>query len=308
MNLDPDPCCEVLDGTDRAGVRLKLSYRPPLAWDHLLGFLTSRGAVGVETAVGRTYVRAFALTEHSGWFTAEPAVQEHALVIEVSAGLVPVLGALLPRIRRLFDLDAQPQPIDEHLATHPQLAPLVARTPGLRVPGAMDGFELALRAVLGQQVTVKAATTLFGRFAAMFGANASTPHEGVKFFAPTAEAVAQAEVQTLIGLGLTGRRAQTVSSLAKAICEDDLRLEPGVRLDATLEQFMSIPGIGPWTAQYVAMRALRDPDAFPHTDLGLVKALGSRPKELLAAVEGCRPWRAYAALHLWNSLNFSSGG
>lgn len=285
------------------GVRLRLAFRPPLAWDRLLAFLVGRGAAGVECADGARYLRTVSLNGHRGWFGAEPIAGCHVLAVAVSAGLVPVLATLLPLIRRLFDLDAQPAVIDAQLARDPLLQAQVLRHPGLRVPGALDGFELALRAVLGQQVTVKAATTLFGRFARAFGEPAGTPHAGLLHYAPTAARVAGASVQELIDLGLTSRRAATISALAHAVADGRLRLDAAAPLERSLAALQEIPGIGPWTAQYVAMRALRDPDALPASDLGLMKALDvSRPAQVTAAAEGWRPWRAYAALHLWNGL------
>ena len=283
--------------------QLELAYRPPLAWDALLEFLVGRGAAGVECAQGRRYVRTVALDGYRGWFAAEPIEGRDALKLEFAPSLQPILTVLLPRIRSLFDLDADPQRIDAHFAQDARLAALIARRPGLRVPGALDGFELALRAVLGQQVTVKAATTLFGRFAQAFGEPAQTPHAELRWYAPQAARVAAADVQTLIDLGLTQRRAQTISALARALAEGQFKLEGGVALERTLESFQSIPGIGPWTAQYVAMRALRDPDAFPASDLALMKVLQvTRPAHALTASESWKPWRAYAALHLWQSM------
>ena len=289
------------------GVTLRLAYRPPLAWTELRSFLVGRGAVGVEAAEGDRYLRTVHLDGRRGWIAAQPVVGRNLLEVDISADLVPVLAKLLPRIRRLFDLDAHPELISQTLARDPRLAPLVAARPGLRVPGALDGFELALRAVLGQQVTVKAATTLFGRFARAYGEAAHTPFAGLLYFAPQAARIARADVQELIDLGLTQRRAQTISDMARAVASGDLDLDGGARIETSLERFQQIPGIGPWTAQYVAMRALRDPDGFPHSDLGVMKALAlTRPAQVIAAAEAWRPWRAYAALHLW--LGLASGG
>lgn len=289
--------------SEAGSICVELPFHPPLAWAELLGFLVGRGAAGVECADGARYLRTVSLDGHRGWIGAQPLAAGDALQIEISAKLIPLLDTLLPRLRRVFDLDARPQLIDAQLARDARLQALTRAMPGLRVPGALDGFELALRAVLGQQVTVKAATTLFGRFAIAFGDPAATPHAGLRFYAPVADRIAQASVQQLIDLGLTQRRAQTISDLARAVAAGELVLATGVNLDETLQRFQSIAGIGPWTAQYVAMRALRDADAFPASDLGLMKALAvTRPAAALAVAEAWRPWRAYAALHLWISL------
>jgi AraC family transcriptional regulator of adaptative response / DNA-3-methyladenine glycosylase II len=293
-------------------ITLKLAYRPPLNWSRLVAFLASRGAAGVECAAGQRYLRTASLEAggmtHRGWFAAEPLPQQNALRLDVSSTLMPALAPLLARVRRLFDLDANPRIIEEHLARDPRLRPMVRRQAGLRVPGAFDGFELALRAVLGQQVSVKAASTLFGRCAAAFGESAlldakAAPGEALTFFAPTAARVAQASPRELIALGLTKARTETIRALARTVADGELRLEPGVDVDETIQSLQALPGIGAWTAHYIAMRALGYPDAFPHADLGLMKALGLRkPRDMLAAAEPWRPWRAYAAHHLWASL------
>ena len=293
-------------------IALKLAYRPPLDWPRLVAFLASRGAAGVECAAGQRYLRTASLdvggTTHRGWFAAQPLPQQNALRLEISATLMPALAPLLARVRRLFDLDANPRVVEEHLARDARLRPIVRRQAGLRVPGAFDGFELALRAVLGQQVSVKGASTLFGRCAAAFGepatfASAAAPQEELKFFAPTAGRIDTAELRELTALGLTTKRAATIRALGRAVAEGAIKLEPGVDIEATMRGLQALPGIGPWTAHYIAMRALGYPDAFPHADLGLMKALGSRkPADMFAAAEPWRPWRAYAAQHLWASL------
>jgi len=297
-------------------ITLKLAYRPPLDWPRLVAYLVGRGAAGVECATDHRYLRTASIDAggktHRGWFAAERLPQQNALRLDVSSTLMPALAPLLARVRRLFDLDANPRIIEEQLARDPRLRPIVQRQAGLRVPGAFDGFELALRAVLGQQVSVKAASTLFGRCAAAFGEPVAlqskgtpyTPHEQLKFFAPTAERIAAADLRELIALGLTTKRAETVLGLARAVADGAIKLEPGVDVDATMQDLQALPGIGAWTAHYIAMRALGYPDAFPHADLGLMKALGlSKAGDMLAAAEPWRPWRAYAAQHLWASLS-----
>ena len=239
---------------------------------------------------------------HRGWLGAAPLPNQNALVLEVSAELLPVLVLLLPRVRRLFDLDANPQVIEAHfLRRDTRLKPIVRRQTGLRVPGAFEGFEFG--AARGQQISVKAASTLFGRLAAAIGTPALTSHAGLTYFAPTAAQIADADAGKLVGLGLTRKRADTVR-LARAVADGGLKLEWGVPVEETMAGLQGGPGIGAWTAHYIAMRALGFTDAFPHRDLGLMKALVlRRSRDILAVAEPWRPWRSYAAFHLWANLN-----
>ncbi len=286
---------------------LKLAYRPPLAWPQLLAFLSGRGAVGVEAAVAGSYCRTVSIAGHKGWIAASPDLARAQMRVQVSASLLPVLPQLQKRLRQTLDLDAHPQAVAAHLGSDSRLAPIVAAIPGLRVPGAFDGFELGLRAVLGQQVTVKAATTIFGRFASAFGEAISTPYAALTHLSPTAARVAAASQAQVIALGLTGRRAETVLALARACAEGRIALEAGSDIAATTAGLQALPGIGPWTSQYIAMRALRDPDALPTGDLALLKAVGTSNHKILAnESESWRPWRAYAALYLWNAA--AAGG
>lgn len=206
---------------------------------------------------------------------------------------MPVLAG----VKRLFDLSAEPQRISEHLGE------LAGRHPGLRVPGAIDGFEMTVRAILGQQVSVKAASTLAGRVAARFGEATESAAEGLTHLSPSPEAIARAEVDQLTALGLTAARAHCVLALARAVAEGRVLLEPQPDVEAAMARLQELPGIGEWTAHYVAMRVFAWPDAFPHSDLGIRKALGERtPRQVLQFAEPWRPWRAYAAMHLWKSL------
>lgn len=287
----------------RDTLRLALGYQPPLAWEALLGFLGGRGAAGVEAVVDGRYLRTVSLDGARGWLAVSATRQSDRLAVDLSPSLEPVLPALTAKLRQLLDLEADPVGIAAWLSKDARLAPVIRATPGLRVPGGFDGFELVLRAILGQQVTVKAATTLFSRFAAAFGEPVATPFPELKFFSPRAELIAAAEPQTLIDLGLTERRARTIHAVARACVAGELRLEPGCDQAAELARFQAIPGIGPWTASYVAMRALRDADAFPTGDLALCNALGGvKPKEADRLSEAWRPHRAYAALYLWRLL------
>jgi AraC family transcriptional regulator, regulatory protein of adaptative response / DNA-3-methyladenine glycosylase II len=287
-------------------VVLKLGFRPPLAWLPLVRFLAGRAGTRTECVVGERYVRTVRLGKHRGFIVAEP-LGRSVLGVLVSPSLLGVLPELRVRLRRLFDLEANPAVIDEFLSRQDGLGRYLEHTAGLRVPGAFSGFELALRAVLGQQVTVKAATTIFGRFVETFGQSIETSEPGVDRVAPEAEDIANATLQQIIDRGLTQKRAESVRALARALADGKLRLDPPVDLVSMRAALQELPGIGPWTAEYIAMRALGDPDAFPHSDLGLMRALElERPQALLARAEAWRPWRAYAALHLWHG--YAAGG
>lgn len=288
------------------GIPLKLGFRAPIAWQALIRFLVGRAGGRTECLVDDQYLRTIRVGKHSGWIAARP-VSHGVLQVDVAPSLLAALPQLQMRLRRLFDLDANPAIIDAQLEGHPRLAELVRRTPGLRVPGAVDGFELALRAVIGQQVTVKAATTIFGRFVDTFGQAVETPLAHLDRLAPTAEDVAAATLQQLIDRGLTRRRAETVGLLARAAADGLLKLDLPADVHDMRRRLQEIAGIGVWTAEYVAMRALGDPDAFPHADLGLLRALDiDNPRQLQAEAQAWRPWRAYAAVHVWNGRG--SGG
>ena len=274
-----------------------LAFRPPYDWQALVRFLIGHASASIEGMEGERYVRTVAIEEHKGWIAAMPLPNRHALRVEVSAGLTPVLLPLLNRIKFLFDLDAAPDLI---LA---QLGDIAKPHPGLRVPGTLNGFEMAVRAVLGQQISVQAATTLSGRFAAAFGEAIATPFASLTRLTPTPERVAAVEIEEIIALGIIRARANTILGLARAVHSGAIILEPGSNVEQTIVNLKALPGIGEWTAQYIAMRALAHPDAFPHTDLGIYKALNEHnPKRVLELAERWRPWRAYAAMHLWKSL------
>lgn len=299
--------------TPPATFDLTLDFRPPYDWEALLGFLTARAIDGVEQVDGHRYRRTMCIGENRGWIAVEPKGSQ-ALCVELSLSLLPVLMPVLSRIRSLFDLDAEPTVIAGHLGADERLAPLVRRRPGLRVPGAGDAFEIAWRAVLGQQVSVAAARTLAGRLVAALGegqgrrqreaeAADQTLPDGLSHFPLRPERVAEVDPARIGELGITGSRAECIVKLAREVALGNVVLEPGTDVTEALEALEKIRGIGPWTARYIALRALHWPDAFPEGDLGLLNALGARfPRELKAASERWRPWRAYATLHLWQSL------
>jgi len=284
------------------GIVLQLGFRPPLAWQPLVQFLAGRATASTELLDGDRYIRTVRIGSHLGWIAAQPS-RSNLLRVEVAPSLMPVLPELLVKLRRLFDLDANPTVVDDYLIGHKKLNVHVKSTAGLRVPGTLSGFELALRAVLGQQITVKAATTVFGRFVTTFGQAVATPFANIDRVVPTAAEIANANLQQLIDRGLTRKRAETVAALARAAEDSKIVLDPPVDFVTAREALQEIPGIGPWTAEYIAMRAFRDPDAFPHSDLGLMHALKiDKLATMKLLAEKWRPWRSYAAIHLWNSL------
>lgn len=284
-------------------LRLRLGYRPPLAWTELINFLGRRAIVGVESVGAGCYLRTIAVGRHQGWLKVSPHPETDALCVEFSTALAPVLPNVLARLRHLFDLNARPDLIAEHLGNDPRLGPSVRQRPGLRVPGAFSGFEMAWRAVLGQRISVAAATTLARRLTAEFGEPIETPYTELNRLSPTPERIAQASADKIARLGISSARALTIQTLAREVSDGRLRLEPGVDAEATIERLQALPGIGEWTAQAIAMRALGWPDAFPYGDLGLLRGLGeTSPARLRAQAEAWRPWRSYAAIHVWNGL------
>jgi AraC family transcriptional regulator of adaptative response / DNA-3-methyladenine glycosylase II len=281
-----------------------LSYRPPYDWDAMLAFLGARAIPGLELVERDSYKRSIAFGKYSGVVTVRPAGQNR---VDVTVGFpdMAALPSIIARVRRVFDLAADPDRIGAHLAQDSTLAPLVAARPGLRVPGAWDGFELAMRAICGQQITVPAATKLLGKLVQAHGtplAASIRDGDGLSHVFPSPKAIASADQASF---AMPGARARALIALAEAISADPMIFSRGASLGQATAKLRALPGIGEWTAQYIAMRELREPDAFPATDVGLLRAMadagGQRPspEELLTRAERWRPWRAYAALHLW---------
>jgi len=280
---------------------LRLAYRPPLDWESMLEFLSRRCTAGVEQVDGGTYRRTVRLGDRRGWVSVTADPGRPGLKVEASTSLEGARAPLAARLRALFDLDADPAAVARALRRDRLLAPSVRRNPGLRVNGAFDAFEAAVRVVLGQQVSVRAATTVAGRLAAALGEGVETPHVGLDRLAPTVDAVAEAGEDRIARIGMPGARARTLIALADAIRSGELHLERGADPDAVCDRMLALPGVGPWTASIVAMRALGAADAFPAGDLGVLRALGVKSvREAEARAEAWRPWRAYAAMHLWN--------
>jgi AraC family transcriptional regulator, regulatory protein of adaptative response / DNA-3-methyladenine glycosylase II len=284
---------------------LTLTYRPPYDWDRMLAFFRGRAIPGVEWADERVYRRTIRLPATGGTIAVRHAPKGHALELAVCLPDSRELMAVVERVRRMFDLDANPRAIHRTLIRDPLLAERVHQLPGLRLPGSWDPFETAVRAVVGQQVSVKGAVTQLGRIAVLAGPpfdGEGAPHLTRLF--PQADELAAAD---MTAIGMPRKRKKTLRQLAQRIASGALQLDTTVDLPRFVDALTAIPGIGDWTANYVAMRALGEPDAFPAADLGILKALQEgqhRPTEKAARAraESWRPWRAYAAIHLWMGL------
>ena len=264
---------------------MRLAYQPPYDWAAMLGFLSVRAITGLETVVAGVYRRSISVAGIHGWISVERGAGDW---LEVTVDFaVPLL-------------------INAQLAQDPLMAQLVAARPGLRLPGTWDGLELAMRAVLGQQITVVAAIRLAGKLVAQYGQAVQTPHAGITHLFPTPEVLAAADLATL---GMPKARGRTLSGVAQALLDDPQLFEPKASLKEGVARLVALQGIGEWTAQYIAMRQLREADAFAPGDIGLINALAAleggpvSARQLLARAEAWRPLRAYAAQHLWTSLN-----
>ena len=277
-------------------LQFDLAYRPPYDWPAMLAFLGKRAITGVEVVDGRIYRRTLRSGKAAGWVQVTPAPRRPALRVTMSTCLAGSIPNVLARVKHLFDLACRP---DEIAAA---LGPIAAANPGLRLPGAVDGFEVGVRAILGQQVTVRAATTIAARFARAFGERIETRHAGLDTLFPTPAMVATLAEGDIASKGIIATRARAIVGLARAIDAGRLHLDPSADVDATIVALREIPGVGPWTAEYIAMRALAWPDAFPHPDVAALKAMKLTGAKALTAADAWRPWRGYAVIHLWKSL------
>lgn len=280
-------------------VVLKLAYRPPYDWSHLQAFLATRAIPGVERIDERGYARTVA-TESGPVFICVRPLDEPALELRVQAATPAALFQISAAARRMFDLAADPAHIRQTFRSDPLLAPLIRKRPGLRIPGAWEPFECAVRAVLGQQVSVAAARTLACRLVQRVGAPLEHGFDGLTHLFPSPAALATAD---LGGLGITGARMAAMQTLARAVVEGHVDFRAGPERVTTA--LVSLPGFGLWTAQYIALRALGEPDAFPTGDLVLRRMAGGSmpltPRALEARAEDWRPWRGYAVMHLWRA-------
>jgi AraC family transcriptional regulator of adaptative response / DNA-3-methyladenine glycosylase II len=316
LSLGPAPAGRASGDVSRTGtIRLRLAYRPPIDLDRMFAFLGGRAIPGVESVTGDSYQRTITLPNGTGILSlrpgsADPGGRSAGSYVECELQLDDLrdLTAAVQRCRRLLDLDADPEAISGFLSGSPLLAPPVTACPGRRVPGHVDGNELALRAVLGQQVSVAAARRLGARLTEQYGKPLEHPDGDLTHCFPTADTIAGADPAAL---PMPLARAKALVGLAAALANGELTLDPGADRDRVAAQLLAMPGIGPWTASYIRMRALSDPDAFLPSDIGVRDALaklgaGPSPKAAAALAESWRPWRSYALQHLWALIESSA--
>ena len=282
-------------------MKVQLAYQAPYDWEAMLGFLSVRAISGLETVAAGVYTRSISVDGQHGWISVAPGEGDW-LEVTVDFPEPQALPQIIRRLRGMFDLDVDLQKINRQLMADPLMARLVKARPGLRVPGTWDGLEVAIRAVLGQQITVVGAIRLAGKLVAQYGLPLETPHEGVTHVFPAAQVLAAAD---LASLGMPKSRGRTLSGVAQALLDDPRIFQPKASLKDAVARLIELPGIGDWTAQYIAMRQMREPDAFASGDIGLINALAAleggpvTARQLLARAEAWRPFRAYAAQHLW---------
>ncbi|MGE8067275.1 DNA-3-methyladenine glycosylase family protein [Pseudomonas sp. NPDC089569] len=286
-------------------MKLSLKFQPPYDWPAMFGFLSARAIAGMEEVVGDVYSRSIGLNGVPGTLSITPETAD-SLALTLDYPDPTAVPQIVARVRRMFDLDADLGTLQRHLAFDPLLARLIAERPGLRVPGTWDGLELAIRAVLGQQITVVAAIKLAGKMVAQYGAPLASPRGGLTHVFPEAKALAGVDLATL---GMPKSRGRTLSGLAQALLDDPALFDPD--RPEGVARLRALYGIGDWTAQYIALRQLREMDGFPSGDVGLINALSAlegekvTARQLLARAEAWRPYRGYAAQLLWTSLSRS---
>lgn len=291
---------------------LELEFIAPFDWQRMLRFFGGRATGGVETVEDQTYYRTLDIAGDTGLLSVRRDPQRNVLIARIIGEASRSLETLQPRLSRLFDVHTHPHAIREGLSQDPWLSSLLGNAPGLRVPGAWSGFELVVRTIVGQQVSVKAATTIVGRLVERAGAAANAPsHQDTPWHFPTPRALADANLHKI---GMPTKRIASLQNFARAVADGELDIDSDTPDIQTLrKQLLDLPGIGPWTVEYVAMRAWRDTDAWPGTDLVLMQAITRRLPELarkadqIKHAQGWRPWRAYVAMHLWNEIADQAG-
>lgn len=281
------------------GIQITLSFRPPFDWKSHLAFLAYRSIPGVEVVTANSYGRTISLDGVAGHFIVEFADNSYQINVEIHYPESRQLYQIIDSIKSIFDLRADSEQVDNFLAKDKALKPMVKQLPGLRVPGCWSGFEVAVRAILGQQVTVKAASTLVSRIAERYGEAYDCAVEGLSHVFPEAEKLQRAKMDNM---GIVTQRIAAIRAIATLVAKDGMQIDCTVDTEEFIKNICSIKGIGEWTALYIAMRALNDPNAFPYSDLILRRSVSSEeltPKQLLALSEAWQPWRAYAVILLW---------
>lgn len=294
------------DKSSMAGaITLKLSYRPPYAWPELIRYFMGRAIPGTEIITPDRYARTLQIGRHQGWIAVGHLAPAHQLSVQISPGLLGALPEVLAAVRRAFDLDASPDQIAGVLEPDPLLQNSVRETPGLRLPGAIDPFETAVRTIIGQQVSVAAATTVMGRIVQAFSAPFETPWPALNRLTLTPEILSRQSIDTLAPLGLNSARANALLTFSRAITGGFLTLDHSPDPERSIARLQELPGIGPWTAHYFGMRILGWPDAFIAGDLVVKKALAPLTlRQIEDRSAPWRPWRGYAVMHLWRSVGF----
>ncbi|MCA0402319.1 MAG: helix-turn-helix domain-containing protein [Proteobacteria bacterium] len=284
-------------------ISLELGYRPPYDWPSMLEFLEARKIVGVEHINHSSYLRTVCIAGHKGWIEVSHLPQKNSLRVKLTASLIPVLSILLTRLRNLFDLNANINLINEHLIKDEKLRASIEKNPGLRVPGAFDNFEMIVRAILGQQITVRAATTLASRYAKTFGEKIETNIPELNLLTPDASILAKASIDELATLGIISARAKTILAFSELLKDKPIFFN-STHPEDLINQLITIPGIGPWTANYITMRAFRWPNAFLKEDIAMRKNLGHlSAKEAEELSKAWQPWRSYALMHIWKNVS-----
>lgn len=292
---------------------LHLPYIAPWSWTQFHQHFALRLLPGVEALDSNRYSRTVRMDGSVGWISVRPLPDKDAIELTLSDSLHEHAPTLVSQVRKMFDLDVDPAAVARHFIDDPQLGPLVVGNPGLRLPSAFDPFEQAVRAIIGQQVTVKAAVTITRRLVERLGSelprSTSSDAAGLLTLFPSPEAIAQAQLDNI---GMPGKRVATLQRLAAAVAEGALELNAQDGADELVRRLCMLPGIGPWTAEYIALRGFGEADAFPAADLGLLKAPlwgseGITAKQLLARSQTWRPWRAYAAVHIWQNYGVTAG-
>ncbi|MBV6647410.1 MAG: helix-turn-helix domain-containing protein, partial [Cyclobacteriaceae bacterium] len=284
-------------------IHLKCGFRVPYDWSYIINYFHGRSAHAAELVRNSIYYRTVHMGDYKGWYAVSHSEKDLHLSIQISHSLHPIVSEIIPKIKRQFDVHANPLKINAKLEKDPILGPSISSHSGLRSPGSFDPFEMLVRVILGQRISVKAATTLMNRYVSTFGEVFETPIQGLDRISPLPEVVAQADAGKIASLGMPYKRAETIILVAKAFEQGKLDFAPDADIEKLKLGLADIPGIGPWTIEYMLMRGISWPDAFPTTDLGVQKALGTKSnKEIVATSDSWQPYRSYATHHLWKML------